>query len=94
MFKNLRGVESLSYLVQTCKDKNMTYQEAVTYFRMYGAKIDEDLRKTIQVDKEERLLDYKETLKVIKSMTKLLGLKGAYKELRDNPKLRETLKKT
>ena len=59
----------------------MTYQKAVTYLRMYGARIDEDLRKTNQVDKEERLLDYEETLKVIESMTKLLGLKGAYMEL-------------
>ena len=70
----------------------MTYQEAVTYLRMYGAKIDEDSRKTNQVKKEELLLNYEETLEALKSIIKTLGLEGAYKELRDNPKLKETLK--
>ena len=95
LFRNLKNVKSLRHLIQACKDRDMTYQEAATYLRVHGAELDEeeqDPRKTNKSEKEEEnSLSYEEAKEVYNTMAEEQGARRAYKVLRDYPKLRESL---
>ena len=66
LFKNFKEVKSLIHLVQACKDRDLSYQEAATYLRKHGAELyeeDEDLKMTNQAEIEvkSKYLNYGET---------------------------------
>ena len=95
LFKNLKGAKNLKHLIQSCRDRDLTYQEAATYLRIHGAEIDEedqDPRRTNQVEKGgEVFLSYEEAKEVYTAMAEEQGARRAYKVLRDYPKIRESL---
>ena len=86
----------MKHLIQSCKDRDLSYQKAATYLRIHGAEIDEEdqePRKMNQVEKEEEsFLSYEESRGVYVTMAEEQGPRKAFKVLRDYPKLRESLK--
>ena len=94
LFKNLKNAKGLTHLIQSCKDRNMTYQEASTYLRIHGAELDEeeqDPRKTNQVEKEDKYLSYEEMKEVYKTMAEEQVPRRAFKVLDSSPKFRESM---
>jgi hypothetical protein len=73
-------------------DREYTYQEASTYLRIHGARIDEkdqDTRKTNQVEVEEGW-SYDEVKEIYRTMVKEQGVKRTFKTL-NSPQMRESL---
>lgn len=70
MYNNLKEIVQLRHLVQACKDKGMTYQEAAEYLRKHGGD-DQDPRETENKentveesqDKNEQLLNNEHNIK-------------------------------
>lgn len=96
LFKNLNGVKSLMHLVQGCKDRDLSYQEAATYLRIYGAELDEDdqdSRMSNQAEKEgeKKYLSYEETRELFTLMTEEQGARRAFEVLTNGPKFRESV---
>ena len=36
LYQNIRDVKTLTHLIQLCKDRDLSYQEAATYLRIWG----------------------------------------------------------
>ena len=84
------------HLVQTCKDRDLSYQEAATYLRIYGVELDEgdqEPKKTYQVEKEveKKYLSYEETREVYVSMSEIDGPRRAFRVINNGPRLRKSL---
>jgi hypothetical protein len=95
LFRNLKGSKPLRYLIQACKDRDLTYQDAATYLRVHGADIDdeEDARKVQQVEKaDDKSLNYEEARQLYCTMAEESGPRQAYNVLKGHPALRESLK--
>ncbi|HEY9710893.1 MAG TPA: hypothetical protein V6D48_21985, partial [Oculatellaceae cyanobacterium] len=96
LFRNLKNVRTLKHLIQACKDRDLSYQEAAIYLRVHGADIDEEdqePRKVQQVARnEESYLTYEEAREVYCTMADESGPRKAFKVLREYPALRESLR--
>ena len=40
LYQNIKDAKTLTHLIQSCKDRDLSYQEAATYLRIYGAELD------------------------------------------------------
>ncbi len=89
-------MDSLRHLVQACRDRDLSYQEAATYLRIYGAETDQedqDSRVTNQVKKDlnKEPLSYEKAREIYKAFAEDQGATRAFNLCRDSPSLRETL---
>ena len=96
LYQNIKEVKTLTHLIQSCKDRNLTYQEAATYLRIHGAELDQEeqeSRKTNQVEQEveKTYLSYDETREIFTSMVEVHGARRAFQVLNRAPKFREQL---
>ena len=96
LFRNIKEIKTLKHLIQSCKDREMSYQEAATYLRIHGAELDEedqDTRKKNQVEKEvgDNYLSYEDTRSTYVMMAEEHGARNAFKVLNSSPRFRESL---
>lgn len=90
LYQNIKDAKTLTHLIQSCKDRDLSYQEAATYLRIYRAEIDaeeQEPRKANKVEKEveKEYLSYEETREVYLAMSKEQGLKRAFHILNKGP---------
>ena len=96
LYQNIKDARTLTHLIQSCKDRNLSYQEAATYLKIYGAKLDvkeQEPRKVNQVEKEveKKHLSYEETREVYIVMSGEHGSKRAYQVFHRAPRFRKLL---